>query len=63
MPLRMLTAPIRRVGNRTAGTSFEPHGRSSRTYTHTLPVLVVPRPGSSPGSGVSSPWTLLPPSA
>ena len=44
-----------RAGGRTA---LEPIGRSSLTYTHKRPVLVLPRPGCSTGTGVSSAWIL-----
>jgi len=32
--------------------------RSSRAYTHSLPVFVLPVPGASTGTGVSSVWIL-----
>ena len=35
-----------------------PLGRSSRTYVHSRPVRVLPRPGSSTGTGVSSACSL-----
>ena len=38
----------------------EPQGRSSRTATHNRPVLVLPRPGLSTGTGVSSAWIASP---
>jgi len=38
----------------SAGGVTLPIGRSARTYTHSRPVLVRPRPGSSTGTGVSS---------
>jgi len=39
----------------TAAGSWLPAGRSSRTYVHKRPVLVLPLPGSSTGTGTSSP--------
>lgn len=39
--------------NHTAGAITEPALRSSRTYVHSRPVLVLPLPGSSTGTGVS----------
>lgn len=39
-----------------AGGSLDPIGRSSLTYTHKRPVLVLPRPGFSTGTRVSFAW-------
>ena len=44
---------------KTAGGVLLPAGRSSRTYVHKRPVLVLPWPGASTAIGVSSAWTLL----
>lgn len=38
----------------TAGAALSAAGRSSRTYVHTRPVLVLPLPGANTGTGVSS---------
>ena len=51
------------TGTRPPARPWLPAGRSSRTYTHSRPVLVLPRPGSSTGTGVSSACTLAPASA
>ena len=43
---------------RPARGAVLPDARSSATYTHSRPVAVLPRPGSSTGTGVSSAWIL-----
>ena len=58
MSLRMLAFAIGRYRQTTtAGATSPAAGRSSRTYVHRRPVLVLPRPGASTGIGVSSACT------
>ena len=59
---RSLALAIGAVTEENCRGSALPAGRSSRTYVHNRPCLVVPRPGKSTGTGVSSPWSLYAPS-